>query len=150
MSLKIPIALIAWDTNGQPVTVQSAGPSVQGASLDWNATYLFYRLGTDVSDSFPYRVSNGTQTATNTITVSVLPISGSLARDIRVTNGTATVKFFGIPGLLYDVQRTASLAEPVSWVTLTTTSLAPGTDGSFSYTDTNAPPGTAFYWCVRH
>jgi hypothetical protein len=150
MSLKIPIALIAWDTNGQPVTVQSAGPSVQGASLDWNATYLFYRLGTNLSDSFPCRVSNGTQTATTTITVSVLPTSGSLAKDISVTNGTVTVKFFGIPGLSYDVQRTANLATPDSWATLTSTPLAPGADGSFIYTDTNAPLGTAFYRCVRH
>jgi hypothetical protein len=150
MTLKIPIALIAWDTNGHPVTVQSAGPSVQGASLDWNATYIFYRLAADVSDSFPYIVSNGTETATNTITVSVVPISGSFAKSLIVTNGTVTVKFFGIPGLLYDVQRTTSMAEPVVWVTLTQSPLAPGADGSFSYTDTSAPLGAAFYWCVRH
>ena len=36
-------------------------------------------------------------------------------------------------------------ASPVPWTTLTTNPLSPAQDGSFTFTDTNAPPGTAFY-----
>lgn len=65
--------------------------------------------------------------------------------------GTATIKFFGIPGFPYDVPRPTSLTEPVTWTALTTGRLlSPGTDGSFSYTDNPAPNGTAYYRSLKH
>jgi len=60
------------------------------------------------------------------------------------------IKFYGIPGLQYDVQRTTSLTEPITWTTLTSTPLSPEADGSFSYTDGEPPEGTAYYRSLQH
>jgi hypothetical protein len=149
MSLKIPIADIGSDPDGNPLTVVSAGPSVEGATIGWDETYLFYRLAADQGDSFPYTVSNGAESASNTLTVTVPPAAGGLAQEVSVGVGAVTVKFYGIPGLTYDVQRATTLS-PANWTTLTASALAPGADGSFSYTDNSPPPGNAYYRSVRH
>src|SRR5688572_22661629 len=39
---------------------------------------------------------------------------------------------------------------PMTWTTLTASPLSPADDGSFSFIDTNAPPGTAYYRLVQH
>jgi hypothetical protein len=73
------------------------------------------------------------------------PAAG-LAKTITVSNSTPTIVFKGTPGSPYDVQRTPSLKALVVWTTLTASSpLTPGADGLFSFTDTNAPSGTAYY-----
>jgi hypothetical protein len=43
------------------------------------------------------------------------------------------------------VQRATSLKPPMTWTTITTSPLSPAPDGSFTFTDTNTPRGTAFY-----
>ena len=149
LSLKVRIADVAWDVNANPVAVQSLGASVQGATLSYDGTYIFYLPANNNNDSFTYTVSNGSGSATGTITVNVAP-SGGIANTVTVSGGTATIKFFGIPGYQYDVQRTISLTEPVTWTTLTATPLAPGTDGSFTYTDSSAPNGTAYYRSLQY
>ena len=151
LALKIRIADIVWDVNASPVTVQSLGASAQGATLSFNSTYIFYTPANNNNDSFTYTVQNSVgDTASATLTVNVVA-AGGFARTITVSAGTATVKFFGIPGLQYDVQRTTSLAEPVTWATLTTGSpLTPDPDGSFTHTDASAPNGTAYYRSLQH
>ena len=149
MSLKVRIADVAWDLNSNPVAVTSLGASGQGATLSYNDTYILYLPANNNNDSFTYTVSNGAGTATGTLTVKVVA-SGGIAKTVTVSGGTATIKFFGIPGFQYDVQRTTSLTEPVTWTTLTTTALTPGADGSFSFTDTSAPNGTAYYRSTQH
>jgi len=151
LSLKIPIAAIASDPAHPPVSVQSLGTSGQGATLSFNSTYIFYTPANNNNDSFTYTVQNSVgDTASATLTVNVVA-AGGFARTITVSAGTAAVKFFGIPGLQYDVQRTTSLTEPVTWTTLTSGSpLSPGADGSFTHTDASAPNGTAYYRCLQH
>jgi hypothetical protein len=149
MSLKISIADLGSDPDGNPLSVVSAGPSVEGATIAWNETYLFYRLAADQGDSFPYTVSNGAESASNTLTVTVPPAAGGLAQEVSVGVGAVTVKFYGIPGLTYDVQRATTLS-PANWTTLTASALTLGADGSFSYTDNSPPPGNAYYRSVRH
>ena len=56
----------------------------------------------------------------------------------------------GVVGCEYHVQRTDSLTPPMTWTTLTTTPLSPAADGSLTFTDTTAPPGTAYYRLVQH
>jgi hypothetical protein len=69
-----------------------------------------------------------------------------LAKTIRVAETILTIVFQGTPGQPYDVQRTTSLSPPVTWRTLTASSpLIPAADGSYTFTDTNAPQGTAYY-----
>jgi hypothetical protein len=50
-----------------------------------------------------------------------------------------------VTGYAYEVQRTTSLTSPITWTTVTTTLLSPAADGSFTFTDPNAPSGSAFY-----
>ncbi len=70
---------------------------------------------------------------------------GSIIKSVAVTNSTASIQFSGVTGYQYDVQRATNLAPPITWTTLTTSPLSPARDGSFTFTDTNAPPGPAFY-----
>jgi hypothetical protein len=70
---------------------------------------------------------------------------GSRARALTASNGTAALKFSGVTGYAYDVQRTTSLAPPITWTTVTTTPLYPAADGSFTFLDTSAPPGGVYY-----
>jgi len=75
-----------------------------------------------------------------------MPPAGGFAGTIAVSNNIPMIVFQGTPGSPYDVQRTPSLSPPVVWTTLTSSSpLIPGADGLFSFTDTNAPSGTAYY-----
>ena len=150
LSLKIPIAAIASDP-AHTVSVKSLGAGGQGATLSFNSTYIFYKpAANNNNDSFTYTVNNSVGDASATLTVNVVA-AGGFPRTITVSGGTATVKFFGIPGLQYDVQRTTSLTEPVTWTTLTPGSpLSPGADGSFTHTDASAPNGTAYYRCLQH
>ena len=71
--------------------------------------------------------------------------TGSIAKSVVTTNSAATIQFSGVTGYQYDVQRATNLTSPITWTTLTTTPLSPAPDGSFTFTDTNTPPGTAFY-----
>ena len=70
-SLTIRIADVAWDMNGNPVTVQSLGASSHGATLSHDNTNIYYQPASDSNDSFTFTVSNGFETATGTITVTV-------------------------------------------------------------------------------
>jgi hypothetical protein len=75
---------------------------------------------------------------------------GSIANSIAAANTTANIGFFGVIGYQYDVQRAIDLVPPVVWTTLTTNSLSPASDGSFTFVDAHAPPGAAYYRSVQH
>jgi hypothetical protein len=70
---------------------------------------------------------------------------GSIARSVAASNGSASTEFSGVTGYQYDVQRATDLNSPITWTTVTTSPLTPAPDGSFTFTDTNAPPGAACY-----
>ena len=67
---------------------------------------------------------------------------GGVTDSVAFSSGTATIRFYGNPGHLFDVQRATDLN---NWQTVSTSPLAPAPDGSFTFVDTNAPPGHAFY-----
>jgi hypothetical protein len=75
---------------------------------------------------------------------------GSSAESITASGSSATIQFSGVVGYEYHVQRTASLTPPMTWTTLTTSPLSPADDGSLTFTDTTAPPATAWYRLVQH
>ena len=75
---------------------------------------------------------------------------GSAAEFINASGSSATIQFSGVVGYQYHVQRTDSLTSSMTWTTLTTSPLSPAADGSFSFIDTNTPPGTAYYRLVQH
>jgi len=150
LSLRIPIESVAVDLNGNTVSVVSTGSSAQGASITQSGGYLLYKpaAGNNGTDTFTYTASNGLTTDVGTVTV-VTAVAGGSAKTITISGGAATIKFFGIPGLQYDVQRTTSLNQPVTWTTLTVGALTPGADGSFSYVDSSLPDGIAYYRSIQ-
>jgi hypothetical protein len=74
----------------------------------------------------------------------------SAARSITASGSSAAIQFTGVVGYEYHVQRTDNLTPPMTWTTLTASPLSPAADGSFSFIDTNAPPGTAYYRLVQN
>jgi len=75
---------------------------------------------------------------------------GSIAESISASGSSATIQFSGVVGYEYHVQRTDSLTPPMTWTTLTASPLSPADDGSLTFTDTTALPGTAYYRLVQN
>jgi len=73
----------------------------------------------------------------------------SVAKSLVVANSTPCIEFSGVTGYQYDVQRATSLNPPITWITITASPLSPARDGSFTFSDTNAPPGMAYYRAVE-
>ncbi len=74
---------------------------------------------------------------------------GSIAKSVAPTNSAASIQFSGVTGYQYDVQRATNLTPQITWTTVTPSPLSPASDGAFTFTDTNAPRGTAFYRAVE-
>jgi hypothetical protein len=74
---------------------------------------------------------------------------GSIVRSLVATNSTASIEFSGVTGYEYDVQRATNLNVPITWTNLSINPLSPADDGFFSFTDTNAPLGNAYYRAVE-
>jgi hypothetical protein len=70
---------------------------------------------------------------------------GSSVQSVVAINSTASIQLSGVTGYQYDVQRATNLTSPITWTTLTAGPLSPAPDGSFTFTDTNAPPGKSSY-----
>jgi len=72
-------------------------------------------------------------------------VSAETPANYVIMEATASIQLSGVTGYAYDVQRATNLTLPILWTTVTTSPLSPAPDGSFAFTDTNAPPGTVFY-----
>ncbi len=113
-----------------------------------NGAYVFYvppESNGNVTDSFAFTVSDtfgGTAHGTVVLTVPRAPLAGA-AISPELSNGVVRLKFSGVPGQVYLVQRATNMVEPVYWETLA--SLVADAYGRFAYNDTNPPPNAAFY-----
>jgi len=75
---------------------------------------------------------------------------GSKARSLVANEFGTTVEFSGVTGYEYDLLRATNLTAPIVWAPVNTNRLIPAADGSFTFTDTNPPPGKAFYRAAEH
>jgi hypothetical protein len=137
MSLKIPIS------NLKGLAADANTPSTGGATLSANSTYVFYTPNSaGGGDTFTYHLSDGHGgAATGTVTVNVLAQGGG-AQLIDYSGGGVTIRFAGIPGYQYQVERSGDL----SWnspVVVLTTNIPP--DGLFIYTESPPLPPSAYY-----
>jgi hypothetical protein len=162
LSLKITVAdLGAADPESGTVTFNSVTGGSQNATISHDDTYIFYlpQAGNNTGDSFNYTTTDGQcVSVSGTITVNVAGQPGAASGQISVSGGVATVKMFGIPGLQYDVQRSADNMN--TWTTLATPPLgttpvsASTADGSITFTDDfsdlSGPPDSAYYRIVAH
>jgi hypothetical protein len=144
--------LLANDTDpdGDPLTVISVtATSTNGGSVVLGGGKVTYTplpafVGTD---RFSYTISDG-RGGTATAAVEVLVVSGSLPSLNQVslipTPNGFLIRFAGIPGDTYRIQRAPSVTGP--WTTITTQT-AP-LHGIIQYEDVNPPLGTGFYRTV--
>jgi hypothetical protein len=163
ISLKISISDLGVTApeGGTPIFSSVSGGG-QGATISHSDNYLFYlpQAGNNNGDSFNYTTTDGQcGGASGTINVNVATSEpGAASGQIGVTNGTATVIMYGIPGYQYDVQR--STDNMTSWKTLGTPPLevapvSPSTaDGTITitddYSDLDTLPDSAYYRIVAH
>ena len=143
--------LLANDTDpdGDPLTVISVTASTNGGMVALGGGKVTYMpvpafVGTD---RFSYTISDG-RGGTATADVEVLVVSGSLPSLNQVslipTPNGFLIRFAGIPGELYGIQRAPSVTGP--WTTITTQT-AP-LHGIIHYEDVNPPVGSGFYRTV--
>ena len=72
-----------------------------------------------------------------------------MARQVEFTaEGGIRIRFYGIPGVQYVVQRTRSLTNP-QWEVISGV-LTPGPDGSMMFVDPNPPAGSAYYRLMQY
>jgi hypothetical protein len=121
------------------ITLPSA-TSAQGGSVITNAggTMILYTpSGTPSSDTFSYTVSDGTASATATVTITFASVAGVQIDSARIGNDGADharFTFHGIPSTTYHVQR-ATVLSPPNW-TNADAGVTTGADGSYLWTDT--------------
>jgi hypothetical protein len=144
-------------SNGSPSysITGASSTSAQGGAVIYNASnvqYTYPSSGSPASDSFSYTVTDGTVSATGTVSLTFVKQAGQ-SGTISVSGGTATVTLYGIPGVQYDAQRSSDL---MNWMTLgvpplnATPPFAAASDGKVSFTDTNAPGTSAYYRTIQH
>ncbi len=143
LPLKIKLSTIfaaCSDVEAGTLSLSALGASAEGASLAQTATHVVYTPVNDSNDTFTYTVSDGQGgSATNTITVNVVPQTGAVTGATIAPGGAMTASFAGIPGLSYTVERSTDLMVWAAFSTVT----APA-NGLFSITDNDGLPA-AFY-----
>jgi autotransporter-associated beta strand protein len=157
LSIKIKItnllAQAASDVDGDGVAFVGVGSSTNGAAISTNGTYIFYSstnnlteaIAFTVRDVRSYRAGDTVRTATAYLYITAEAPAGTNgnAVDISFTNGVVGMRFAGIPGYAYEIQRATNLTPPVAWTTLHSTN-AP-TEGLFDFIDLTPPVGSAYY-----
>ncbi|PYI80003.1 MAG: hypothetical protein DME26_22455, partial [Verrucomicrobia bacterium] len=137
------------DPDGDARLLVRTGGSTNGSFIATNGGYVIYAPTNNLSESFIYVISDAhayrpadtVRMATNWLTITVTNALG-IAQSISTGGASVTVRFAGIPGYKYDVERTTDLASGAWTVLLTTNAPAAGV---WIYVDTSPPPGGAFY-----
>jgi hypothetical protein len=136
----------ASDQDGDSLSITAVIGSTNGAAVTLTTTNVTYTPVTNFmgTDAFNYTVSDSRgATATGLVIVQVTSESDpSLNRigSLTVSLNGVKMRFVGIPGSTYAVQRCADLTNWSSIGTLTVPE-----NGIAEYTDTNPPPGRSFY-----
>jgi hypothetical protein len=148
------LAALTSDVDGDARGLVSVGTSTNGVTVTTNATHILYTNPNNVEDEFTYtvrdfgpayRAGDTVRTGTGTLRLTVNAPAGTNQNAVAIsfTNGVVGMRFAGIPGYSYDVQRTTNLTPPVVWTTLHNTNCPPL--GLFDYIDATPPVGQAYY-----
>jgi hypothetical protein len=157
LRLAIPNILTNYtaDLDGDACALVFVGASTNGSYVGTNGPYIVVAPTNNIPEAFiyvvqdarDYRAGDTIRMATNWITISVTNAVG-IAQSISIVNGqNVSVRFAGVPGYSYDVERTTDLMDP-NWVVVGTTNVPP--NGVWFYEDTNPPAGAAFYRTKQH
>lgn len=136
------------DPEGNSRSVTAADTtSLQGGTIVVQSSSILYTPASDFTgvDSFQITFSDGTTPVAGQVDINVstgAAGNGSALVSISVEGSDVLLRFAGIPGTNYLLQRSESLTEPVTWNTLST--IAADANGFVLYTD-NSPPSPS-YW----
>jgi hypothetical protein len=142
------------DPDGDGRALEALGLSTNGSPVFTNNALILFAPTNNLEESFAYvirdlhtyRPGDSIRTATNYVTVSVTNAVSS-AQGIVASDGQGVqVRFAGVPGYAYDVERAADPAGP--WIVLQTTNAPQG--GVWLFQDANPPQPTAFYRTRQH
>ena len=128
------------------------GLSVNGATLTIIDGWIHYtpQPGNGEPDSFTYSVRDSHGGIRSfTVNVGIIPADAPVqeARSIeKLPDGSQRVAFSGVPGRIYRIQSSETMADPVSWTDRET--IQADEDGSFELIDTLPLPGKRFYRAV--
>jgi hypothetical protein len=137
------------DADNDTLTVIAvSASSTNGGTVTFNSTNITYTPAANYmgADAFTYTISDSRGgVATATVTVQVYSQDALTPNIVSLTKvgSTATIRFAGIPGFTYHMERTTSLTAPVSWTDLGT--IVVPANGIADYVDSAAPAGSAFY-----
>ena len=131
------------------------GASTNGAYLATNSLLILFAPTNNLTESFPYRVGDArpyrpgdtVYTAASWITVVVSNYVGYAQSILSATPGSVSVRFAGIPGYAYDIQRTTNLQSGV-WTNIALTNAPAG--GVWIFTDTDPPQPAGYYRTAQH
>ncbi len=126
-SVKIPITdLVSGAIAGKTITVTGT-PNVSGATLQSVGNYVLYTPGpSDANDSFTYTADDGrggSTSGTLNVNVDTASVFGQQSPQLHTDgSGNISLKFYGVPGYTYVVERSLDLGSwtPISTNTLTT------------------------------
>jgi len=151
----IPFAqfmLSASDPDNDSLVVTSVSAnSTNGGSVVLSSTEVVYTPAKDYTgeDCFTYTVSDGHGGNASALVLITVRSQELAARNMLppapVVQGLQ-VRFVGLPGCVYEIQRASSLAGP--WTTIGTATAA--FNGVATFEDTNAPAGNRFYRTAHH
>ena len=140
----------ASDPDGDPIMIDAAGPaSSKGGTVTFGAESLIYTPppGFSGPDTFPVVIADsGGASTIGSVTVHVGPApnaGGQTANPPRLTmlsEGGMEIRFQGIPGRSYQIQRSTDLS---TWSTIAT--VAANSTGGMVFIDDAPPQPTAFY-----
>jgi hypothetical protein len=161
-TLQIPIADLLTnftsDADGDATTLVSVSVGTNGATVSISAGSIWYQPSNtdpnrDTTDHLAYVISDGFAggLATNTIQVTVAgpdPASQPpVLTGIQRAGSAFIVRFTGIPGYSYHLERTPALSgAAAAWTDLG--SITTDNSGNAQFTDSVPPAGAAFYRAV--
>ena len=156
LSFKIAIAdLVAtnWSSAaGYAVVLTNGISSTNGATVSYDATYIYYDNPNNVADLINYTVTDVNpnyrpgdtiHTTAGIINLAVVPPgAGPVVSQITSSGGVVTLNLAGIPNFSYWIQATTNLIDPLAWQVISTNTA--GSNGLFQFVDygaTNTPVG---------
>ena len=134
---------------GSPNYTVTVGTPINGGAVFTNAsgTMMKYTNSPSFSassDSFIYTVSDGTSSATATVSITMASVTGSqLATAGTDGNGHAVINFYAIPNYTYHMQHASTLGPPPDWTNLLNAITVPA-NGSVTWTNLESP-AAGFY-----